>query len=69
MAEWIGFPTLYYQPVPQSISEIQFIRGGSSLLYGPEPAPAINFVTKHPVPGNALERVLRTGRRRGRILQ
>jgi Fe(3+) dicitrate transport protein len=51
MSEWIGFPTLYYQPVPQSISEIQFIRGGSSLLYGPEPAPAINFVTKHPVPG------------------
>src|SRR3954468_7904685 len=54
MAEWIGFPTLYYQPVPQSISEIQFIRGGSSLLYGPEPAPAINFVTKHPVPGTPL---------------
>src|SRR5215213_5503663 len=51
MAEWIGFPTLYYQPVPQSISEIQFIRGGSSLLYGPEPAPAINFVTKRPAPG------------------
>ncbi|MEY2550986.1 MAG: Fe(3+) dicitrate transport protein [Verrucomicrobiota bacterium] len=54
MAEWIGFPTLYYQPVPQSISEIQFIRGGSSLLYGPEPAPAINFVTKHPAPGTPL---------------
>src|SRR5262249_8506267 len=47
----IGFPTLYYQPLPQSISEIQFIRGGSSLLYGPEPAPAVNFVTKHPAPG------------------
>ena len=54
MAEWIGFPTLYYQPVPQSISEIQFIRGGNSLLYGPEPAPAVNFVTKHPVPGTPL---------------
>ena len=54
MAEWIGFPTLYYQPVPQSISEIQFIRGGSSLLYGPEPAPAVNFVTKHPMPGTPL---------------
>lgn len=54
MAEWIGFPTLYYQPVPQSISEIQFIRGGSSLLYGPEPAPAVNFVTKHPVPNTPL---------------
>lgn len=43
----IGFPT----PVPQSVSEVQLIRGGSSLLYGPEPAPAVNFVTKHPVPG------------------
>jgi Fe(3+) dicitrate transport protein len=54
MAEWIGFPTLYYQPVPQSISEIQFIRGGSSLLYGPEPAPAVNFVTRHPAPGEPV---------------
>jgi Fe(3+) dicitrate transport protein len=51
MSDWIGFPTLYYLPVPQSVSEIQVIRGGSSLLYGPEPAPAINFVTKHPSPG------------------
>jgi Fe(3+) dicitrate transport protein len=52
MAEWIGFPTLYYQPVPQSVSEIQFIRGGSSLLYGPEPAPAVNFIMKRPAPGS-----------------
>lgn len=48
--DWIGFPTLYYLPLPQSISEIQFIRGGGSLLYGPEPAPVVNFVTKHPTP-------------------
>ena len=41
-------------PVPQSVSEIQIIRGGSSLLYGPEPAPAVNFVTKHPAPGTPL---------------
>jgi Fe(3+) dicitrate transport protein len=51
MSDWIGFPTLYYLPVPQSVSEIQIVRGGSSLLYGPEPAPAINYVTKHPLPG------------------
>ena len=51
MSEWIGFPTLYYQPVPQSVSEIQLIRGGSSLLYGPQPAPAVNFVMNRPVPG------------------
>ncbi len=52
MSDWIGFPTLYYLPLPQAISEIQFIRGGNSLLYGPEPAPVVNFVTKHPVPGS-----------------
>jgi Fe(3+) dicitrate transport protein len=52
MSEWIGFPTLYYVPVPQSVSEIQVIRGGSSLLYGPQPAPAINYITKHPKPGS-----------------
>jgi Fe(3+) dicitrate transport protein len=33
MSDWIGFPTLYYLPLPQSIREIQFIRGGNSLLY------------------------------------
>ncbi|MEN3369334.1 MAG: Fe(3+) dicitrate transport protein [Verrucomicrobiota bacterium] len=51
MSEWIGFPTLYYQPVPQSVSEIQLIRGGSSLLYGPEPAPSVNFISQRPAPG------------------
>ncbi len=50
-SDWIGFPTLYYLPVPQSVSEIQEIRGGSSLLYGPEPAPAVNFVSRRPTPG------------------
>jgi len=52
MSDWIGFPTLYYLPLPQPISEIQFIRGGNSWLYGPEPAPAVNFVSKHPEPGS-----------------
>jgi Fe(3+) dicitrate transport protein len=52
--DWIGFPTLYYTPLPQSISEIQIIRGGNSLLYGPEPAPAINYVTRRPAPNVPL---------------
>lgn len=51
-SDWIGFPTLYFLPLPEAVSEIQMIRGGSSLLYGPEPAPAVNFVTKHPAPGS-----------------
>ncbi len=52
--DWIGFPTLYYLPLTQGVSEVQEIRGGSSLLYGPEPAPAINFVSKRPAPGGPL---------------
>ncbi|MGH8192605.1 MAG: TonB-dependent receptor family protein [Rhodanobacteraceae bacterium] len=50
-SDWIGFPTLYAMPMSQSIAEIQLIRGGSSLLYGPEPAPVINLVSKRPAPG------------------
>ena len=54
MTDWIGFPTLYYTPLPQSISEIQIIRGGNSLLYGPEPAPVINYVSRRPLPGSPM---------------
>jgi len=46
--DWIGFPTLYYMPLPQTLAEVQLIRGGSSLIYGPEPAPAVNLVSKRP---------------------
>ena len=46
--DWIGFPTLYVFPLPQTIAQVQMIRGGSSLLYGPEPPPAINLVSAKP---------------------
>ena len=46
--DWIGFPTLYFLPLPQSLAEVQLIRGGSSLIYGPEPAPAVNLVSRRP---------------------
>ena len=49
-ADWIGFPTLYYLPVPQTISSVQMIRAGSGLLYGPEPQPVINFISRGPNP-------------------
>jgi Fe(3+) dicitrate transport protein len=48
--DWIGFPTLYYIPVAESIEQVQMIRGGSGLLYGPEPEPVINFISKSPTP-------------------
>jgi Fe(3+) dicitrate transport protein len=46
--DWIGYPTLYYLPVPQTLSSVQMIRGGSGLLYGPEPQPVINFISRPP---------------------
>ena len=53
-SDWIGFPTLYAMPLAQSLSTVELIRGGSSLLYGPEPAPVINFISQRPKPGAPL---------------
>lgn len=50
-SDWIGFPTLYAMPLVQSLSDVELVRGGSSLLYGPEPAPVINLVSRRPAPG------------------
>jgi len=46
--DWIGYPTTYYLPVPQTVATVQMIRAGSGLLYGPEPQPVINFITRPP---------------------
>jgi Fe(3+) dicitrate transport protein len=46
--DWIGYPTIYYIPVPQTIGSVQMIRAGSGLLYGPEPQPVINFISQAP---------------------
>lgn len=53
--DWIGFPTLYVLPLPQTIDQVQLIRGGSSLLYGPEPGPVVNFVSRKPDPHKEFE--------------
>ena len=55
--DWIGFPTLYAFPMTQSLSQVQLIRGGSSLLYGPEPAPALKS-SSTPTPRGAPARSL-----------
>lgn len=52
--DWIGFPTLYTFPLPQTLAEVQLIRGGSSLLYGPEPPPVVNLISEKPVADRAL---------------
>lgn len=52
--DWIGFPTVYTFPLPQTLSEVQLIRGGSSLLYGPQPPPVVNLISRKPVADRAL---------------
>lgn len=45
-SDLFGYPTLYYLPPAQRVSQVQFIRGGSGLIYGPQIGPIVNFVTR-----------------------
>ncbi len=47
-ADLFGYPEAYYTPPFQSIDRIEFIHGGASLMFGPQPGGALNFVTKAP---------------------
>lgn len=51
VADIIGYPEAYYTPPLQVVDHVDFVRGGSALMYGPQPGGAINFVTKDPYPG------------------
>ncbi len=46
--ERYGYSTSYYVPPMEAVKEIELIRGGSALLYGPQPGPALNYVTYMP---------------------
>jgi len=46
----IGYPTIYYLPPSQRIDTVEFVRGGSALLYGPQLGPVVNFVTRRADP-------------------
>lgn len=47
-SDWVGYPTLYYLPPSGRVESIEFIRGGSALLFGPQPGPSVNFITRRP---------------------
>jgi Fe(3+) dicitrate transport protein len=51
-ADPIGYATIYYLPPSQRIQSVEFIRGGTGLLYGPQLGPAVNFVTRRADPAN-----------------
>ena len=48
MADMIGYPEAYYTPPLDAVDRIEIIHGGAALMYGPQPAGAINFVMKKP---------------------
>ncbi len=45
-SDLFGYPTIYYLPPPQRVERVEFVRGGSGLLYGPQIGPTLNFVTR-----------------------
>ncbi len=47
-ADMLGYPEAYYTPPLDAVERIEFVRGGAALMYGPQPAGAINFVMKKP---------------------
>ena len=47
-ADQLGYPEAYYVPPLATVDRIEFIRGGASLMYGPQPGGALNFVTHQP---------------------
>jgi Fe(3+) dicitrate transport protein len=47
-ADMFGYPESYYTPPLDAVERIEIIRGGAALMYGPQPAGAINFVMKKP---------------------
>ena len=48
VADLFGYPTVYYAPPFEAVDRLEFIRGGASLLYGPQPAGVLNYVTHTP---------------------
>jgi Fe(3+) dicitrate transport protein len=54
-ADLVGYPEAYYVPPVDTVERVDFIRGGASLLYGPQPGGALNFVTKSPYEGGPLQ--------------
>jgi Fe(3+) dicitrate transport protein len=44
-ADTYGYPAHYFSPALPMMERVQFIRGGASLLYGPQPGGALNYIS------------------------
>ncbi|MEQ1750101.1 MAG: TonB-dependent receptor plug domain-containing protein, partial [Prosthecobacter sp.] len=47
-ADPFGYPEAYYTPPLDVVDRIEFVRGGGSLMYGPQPGGALNYITYMP---------------------
>jgi len=47
-ADQFGYPEAYYTPPLDTVDRLEFLRGGASLMYGPQPGGALNYVTHRP---------------------
>ena len=47
-ADQFGYPEAYYTPPLDTVDRIEFLRGGASLVYGPQPGGSLNFITHLP---------------------
>jgi Fe(3+) dicitrate transport protein len=45
-ADMYGYPAHYFSPALPMMEKVQFIRGGASLLYGPQPGGALNYISR-----------------------
>ncbi len=56
-----SYPAAYFIPPLEAVERIEFIRGASGLLYGPQPGGAINYVMKGPRRERGVEAQARIG--------
>ncbi len=47
-ADPFGYPEAYYTPPLDTVDRLEFVRGGASLMYGPQPGGSLNYVTHRP---------------------
>jgi Fe(3+) dicitrate transport protein len=47
-ADQFGYPEAYYTPPLDTVDRVEFLRGGASLVYGPQPGGSLNFITHVP---------------------
>lgn len=47
-ADPFGYPAGYYAPPLEAIESLEFISGGSGLIYGTQPGGSLNFISREP---------------------